>query len=188
LIIARGKFLHISENDSEYLPGWDNELLSKFAAFPELGQLSIYSPFPQPEINEIRDKWPTLQEITRAGRTIHPTELNVYTPSMIRRELWDKGLRWRTRAVINNTWVRFPADYPFSQDIIKMGYWVAWNDKHTAINWGNDIREVINDPEYYIANAKAKPRKGIEGLRNQLRQHGYDLIEQDGKYQIIKST
>ena len=37
LRLARGRFLHTSENDIEYLPGWDAELLGKFEAFPELG-------------------------------------------------------------------------------------------------------------------------------------------------------
>ena len=32
-----GKFLHISENDIEYLPGWDKELLEKFIYFNDLG-------------------------------------------------------------------------------------------------------------------------------------------------------
>ena len=36
-------FFHASENDLEYLDGWDKEMLSKFEIFPELGQLSLIS-------------------------------------------------------------------------------------------------------------------------------------------------
>src|SRR5687767_9846779 len=36
----RGRYLHVSENDLEYLPGWDADLMEKFRLFPELGQLS----------------------------------------------------------------------------------------------------------------------------------------------------
>ena len=50
---CRGAFLQVSENDLEYLPGWDRELLSKFDEFPELGQLSPFSPFHQAERGEI---------------------------------------------------------------------------------------------------------------------------------------
>src|SRR5579859_197572 len=31
LRLAKGEFLHTSENDIEYRPGWDSELLGKFA-------------------------------------------------------------------------------------------------------------------------------------------------------------
>src|SRR5262245_46345233 len=46
-------FLHISENDMEYLPGWDRELVAKFHAFPELGQLSPMGPQPETERGEV---------------------------------------------------------------------------------------------------------------------------------------
>src|ERR1035437_1487076 len=39
---ATGLFHHVSENDIEYRPGWDTELLGKFDAFPDLGQLSPF--------------------------------------------------------------------------------------------------------------------------------------------------
>jgi len=64
---ARGRYLHISENDIQYLAGWDRELLSKFDTFPELGQLSPMSPDP-PE-GEVAWRRPA-SSITRGNSTI----------------------------------------------------------------------------------------------------------------------
>jgi Glycosyltransferases, probably involved in cell wall biogenesis len=38
---AKGKLLHISENDIEYLPGWFKKVVKLFQTFNELGQLSL---------------------------------------------------------------------------------------------------------------------------------------------------
>ncbi len=44
---CRGRYVHVSENDMEYLPGWDRTLLAKLQAFPGLGQISPLAPVPQ---------------------------------------------------------------------------------------------------------------------------------------------
>lgn len=41
---AKGKLLHISENDIEYLPGWSTKVVKLFQTFDKLGQLSLFSP------------------------------------------------------------------------------------------------------------------------------------------------
>ena len=33
----RGRYVHISENDIEYLEGWDQAIVDSFEAFPKLG-------------------------------------------------------------------------------------------------------------------------------------------------------
>jgi len=38
LPLCRGRFIHFSENDLEYLPGWDAYVLRAFEDFPKLGQ------------------------------------------------------------------------------------------------------------------------------------------------------
>lgn len=169
---SRGRYLHITENDVEYLPGWDIELLAKFEKFPELGQLSPSSPlfFDPPSRTDV-------VPLTRDGATIHPVEGNVTTTCMIRRAVWDKGARWTSGGSEN---FKFPDDGRFSQVVKNLGYLVALNDKDVAINWGFHAKEIVGRLPYYIENAQAKPWLGIEGLRQRLRRQGYDLVEKKG--------
>src|ERR1019366_1550341 len=48
-----GSYVHFSENDVEYRPGWDAMLLPKFLAFPRLGQLSLFAPEPEHDKGEV---------------------------------------------------------------------------------------------------------------------------------------
>lgn len=169
---SRGQYLHITENDVEYLPGWDVELLEKFEKFPELGQLSPSSPSGSGRTDVV--------PLTRDGATIYRVEGNVTTTCMIRRAIWDKGARWTSYGPGN---FKFPDDGRFSQVVKNLGYWVALNDKDAAINWGFHAKEIISRLPYYIENVQAKPWLGIEGLRQRLRRQGYDLVEkQSGGY------
>jgi hypothetical protein len=176
----------MSSNDIEYLPGWDKELLTKFDIFPELGQLSLYSPFPQMEIGQVGSRVQDSRSITRNGQTIYLAEINVPSVSILRREVWDSGVRWETRKVIGDTTRRLPADGLFSKAVKESGYWVAWNDKYTVINWGHNVSEWIKDPEYYLGNFRAKPQIGEEGMKKMLQELGYDLVQDSGKYKIVK--
>jgi len=182
LSLAKSEYLHISENDLEYLPGWDKELLSKFDTFPELGQLSVYSPDPQSDKGEIWEKHPA-KSITRNGKTL--AELTA-TPSIFRRQIFDKGARWKTKPVREDTKVRFPQDRDFSEFVKKLGYWVAWNDKYVVFNIGHNVKEWISNLEYYLENYRAKKPLGEKGMKRRLRENGYDLINDNGKYRIIK--
>src|SRR5580658_7164021 len=76
----RGRYLHFSENDFEYLPGWDANLTGKFEAFPKLGQLCPISPFRQP--GELGDDAPA--EVSVQGKAkVYLTPHNVLTTSMV---------------------------------------------------------------------------------------------------------
>jgi len=185
LEMASGQFLHTSENDLEYLPGWDKELLEKFEVFPELGQLSLFSHIPQKDIGEILRQREYEKKITRDGKTIFKVKFNVSTPSIFRRKVFEKGVRWKTRTIIHDKF-RFPADYKFSQAVIKLGYWVAWNDKYTVKNLGFNIKEWMENTDYYVENFKAKKDGGLPLMKNLLNENGYDLVLTDGKYQIKK--
>ena len=173
---CRGRYLHISENDLEYLPGWDRDLLSKFEGFPELGQLSVFSPFHQIEKGEIWSDKAGVRH-TKGTLTIYRALSNVGNSSIIRREIWDQGIRWRTHGT--ETFLS-PDDGALSADIKKIGYLVAWNDKYVVINWGHNAREVIKQLDYYLNNARGKEHLGLEGMRERLEDHGYMLIKQEG--------
>src|SRR5207244_789180 len=128
------------------LPGWDQEVLSKFAAFPNLGQLSLFSPFHQVELGEI---WTDRAAVrTAIGDTVVYRALaNVTTSSIIRPSVWERGARWRSHGT-RTYWS--PDDFAFSTDVKKLGFEVAWNDRYLVINWGHNAKEMISRLEYYM--------------------------------------
>ena len=184
---GKGQYFHSSGNDGEFLPGWDKHALAKFEEFPELGQLSLISSKPQTEKGEIWVTKPSTP-ITRNGVTILKTDYNIGMGGIFRKEIWKKGVRWKNIDSKSQK-IMLPADGKFSKQIKELGYWIAWNDKYTIINWGHNIQEWQNHLEYYIKNYESKDRVGIEGFKNRLNENGYDLIQEtNGKYKIIKKN
>jgi len=143
--LAQGQYFHSSSNDGEFLSGWDKHALSKFEEFPELGQLSLISPTPQTEKGEIWVTKPSTP-ITRNGVTILQTDFNIGMSGIFRKEIWKKGVRWKNKCSQSQN-IKFPADGKFSQRVRELGYWVAWNDKYTVINWGHNVQEWQNNIE-----------------------------------------
>jgi glycosyltransferase involved in cell wall biosynthesis len=182
---ARGRYIQISENDIEYLPGWDKELLRKFDLFPELGQISPFSPVPHSEEGEVWVEKPA-SPLTRERTSILVAGANVGTSCIIRRELWDRGIRWHN---IESSVFRFPDDGWFSRDVKALGYLVAWNDVYTVVDWGCHIDEYAANIDYYVQNYADKPWLGIEGFANRLEEHGYVLVKNEsGRYSIVKGS
>ena len=177
MAMTSGPFIHISENDIEYLPGWDSALLKHFSNFPKLGEITPFKPYPK--------RLKKMEMLSCNDSTIYRTDKNVIATNIIRRELWDKGIRWKD-LFIEDPEMRLPADGRFSADVQKLGYWVAWNDESLAINWGFNIDEMIGNLDYYIANSRSKPGLGIEGFRESIKWQGYDLIEKDGEFSVVK--
>lgn len=176
-------FVHFSENDLEYLPGWDLEMLLKFTIFPGLGQLSPYSPIPQTDSGEIWYQKPG-EYITKDDYALYLTPANVGTTSLVRSKLITQGLKWEN---LSKSKLLFPADYNFSQAVKNLGWQVAWNDKYLAKNWGHNIEQFKKNIEYYLENYKIKENFASRGgLKNRLKKHGYDLVKSNGKYKIIE--
>lgn len=176
-----GKFFHHSSNDIEYLHGWDIEALRKFDAFPELGQLGLFSPFPQTELGEVWELHEATP-ITRNGETVYATNANVGGSCLIRRELWDSGVRWT-----NVPGTNLPNDGLLSGHIRREGFLIAWNDKYLGRNWGHNIAEFMIDPAYYHHDYELKSWLGVEGFRKRLLAHGYDLTETDDGPKITRN-
>ncbi len=182
---ARGPFIHVSENDVEFLPGWDTELLSKFEAFPNLGQLSPFSPVPRADEGEVWIEKPA-ERLERNGATVMVAEGNVTTNCIVRREVWESGVRWRN---IESSTFRFPDDGNYSVDVKAAGFMVAWNDVYTVVNWGCHVDEYVANLGYYIQNYADKPWLGIEGFAARLSDHGYILSQDEtGRYSIAKNA
>ena len=180
--LSNSPFIHFTENDIEYLDGWDKELLEKFQVFSELGQLSVFSSYPQSEKGEIWEIHPSTP-LRRNGKTIYIADKNIASTCIVRAET-KRGVRWKTTRITHETY-RFPSDYEFSMKIKENGYLVAWNDKYTVINLGHFIGEWKENLAYYIENYKAKPKKGIMGMKKMLQDNGYDLVNKAGKLQIV---
>ena len=169
---ARGEFLHISANDMEYLPGWDTELLRKFDAFPELGQISPISPFHEIERGEIWVDKPAIRQ-TVGESTIYVALANVGDTSILRRQIWNSGVRWQS--LLDGSF-KFPADGLFSNDVKRLGYTVAWNDRYLVGNLGHNVSELKKRLNYYVESAADKQHLGLEGLITQLHEHGYRVL------------
>lgn len=180
---AKARLFHVSENDLVYKQGWDRKALKMFDLFPELGQLSLFSPFDPVRTTGKGHKY-YHHKLCREGHTIFVTDKNVGTSSIFRREIWEKGIRWTN---CGSTRFKFPDDYSFSANIIKEGYLVAWNEEYLVDNQGHSIEEFKNNLPYYLKNYQAKKR-GMEKLKRFLFKNGYILIpENQGKlnYRII---
>jgi glycosyltransferase involved in cell wall biosynthesis len=129
-------FLHRADNDFAFLPGWCEQVTERFSD-PTLGQLGLRT-----DEEEAFARW------------------NVGGNCIIRRELWDKGLRYDERP-----WPEFPPGYSedsfFSPAVEEMGYrWERvkrpcivslasgdWGDAYYAESYGaRGIRPNPDDP------------------------------------------
>jgi glycosyltransferase involved in cell wall biosynthesis len=173
---AHGEFLHVSENDIEYLPGWDAELLAKLEVFPEVGQLSVFGLGP----DSPHYRFGRLLERDRA--TVLVTSANVGSTSLFRRAIWDAGAKWQSCP----GQFKGPDDVAFSAAVRDAGYVVAWNDRTVIVNHGHTVEEWIGRLPYYIASYSGKPYHGLKGFRERLRAAGYDLIQtDDGRWEAV---
>ncbi len=182
--IAQAPFIHLTENDLEYHKGWANNMLKKFQVFPKLGQLSVFSPQPDNDKGEMWYKVTDVTPLEQDGQKIYIPKQNVGSSCIIRREIFDKGLLWKTKQSADGSF-KHPADYQFSMGVKNLGYHVALNDKRVVFNWGHNIQEWMDNVEYYLEGYRSKTKSGEEKMKEILQSWGYDLINDNGKYKII---
>jgi predicted O-methyltransferase YrrM/glycosyltransferase involved in cell wall biosynthesis len=157
---SRGQLLHISENDLEYLPHWAERALDWFAVFPELGQLSLYGPVPTDDevwILKHSTMW------TARGRILYQAVGNVSASSMLRREIWERGVRVHNLPT-PGTFV-FPDDARLSDDVTMAGYRVAWADRRLVRNLGYTEEEFARRENYYGEGFRCNPSYSEENWR-----------------------
>lgn len=121
-------FLQRCDNDWAFLPGWCEHVQECFANDEKLGQLGL-----------------------RTGEWESFNSWNVAGDCIIRRELWDKGLRWDERR-----WDEFPPMYSedsfFSPAVLDLGY--TWTRiRQPCIQ---PIADETPDDPYYIESWKAR--------------------------------
>ncbi len=160
--LVKGGYIHISENDLEYLPKWDITALELFSAFPKLGQLSLFSPVPtDEEVWEVH----TSKPLFNGGKIIYEAEQNVGTSSIIRGELFAAGLRVKN---IKTADFVFPDDGKLSCDVKKLGFIVAWAPRYLVRNLGHSYKEMRQRIDYYRRNYDSKNWLKEEGLKKRL--------------------
>lgn len=86
--LSYATLLHRSDNDIVYHPGWADHVEQVFAAHPKLGLYGVLN---------LAEDFPDGQPV--APHTVDGVTVNRYWPRIggnvvIRRELWDQGLRW----------------------------------------------------------------------------------------------
>jgi len=125
-------FLQRADNDWTFLPGWCDVVKEAFEN-PEVGQVGLR----------------TDKEESFPDGTVVPW--NVGGNNIIRRELWDKGLRYDERP-----WTELPAghseDTYLSPAVKEMGY--EWQRVAKSCIVGNSV-ESVKDP-YYQASYRAR--------------------------------
>lgn len=107
-----------SDNDIEYLPGWRDEVEAAFTAHETLGQLGTLNMW---------EDYGGVENVPVTEWTENNHTLNIATDRtggncVIRRELWDQGLRWQAgpwRPGGNDE------DTQMSRQITELGYRVA---------------------------------------------------------------
>jgi glycosyltransferase involved in cell wall biosynthesis len=131
-------FLHRADNDWTFLPGWCDTVAEAFEN-PLVGQVGLRT-----------DR----EESDRNGK---PIPWNVGGNNIIRRQLWDAGLRYDERP-----WTELPAghseDTYLSPAVAAMGY--EWQRVAKPCIVGNSV-ESRKDP-YYVASYRARRIYGFK--------------------------
>jgi hypothetical protein len=131
----RTTLLHRSDNDFAFLPGWDQEVVRRFEANANLGQLGL-----------------------RTDQEEMFAPYNVGGNNVIRRALWDQGLRYDERPWGEEYPPGYTEDSLFTPEVERMGW-----------QWGRAKRPCIvslsrEDPDdpYYLESWRIR---GIEAPR-----------------------
>jgi glycosyltransferase involved in cell wall biosynthesis len=127
--------LHRADNDFVFLPGWEEHVRLHFSAYPKLGQLGLR----------------TDEEELHNGH-------NVGGNCVIRKELWDEGLRYDERP-----WPKIAAKVPgytedsfMSPKVLKMG----WDWGRVTVPCIQSISRESKEDEYYVRTWRDR---GIHG-------------------------
>lgn len=157
---VRGELVHFSENDQVFLPGWRKHVETAFAAFPDLGQLSLFSDTPTD--GEAWEPKPSRLRFSR-GKIVYEAPDNIGTSSILRGAiLREHGVRV---ANVEHIRLKLPDDGKLSRDVRAAGYWCGFSDRYYVRNVGHEPEEFARDPAYYEENYANKPLTGVAGWR-----------------------
>jgi predicted O-methyltransferase YrrM len=158
--MSRGELVQFSENDQVFLPGWRQHAEEAFAAFPDLGALSLFSDTPTDE--EAWEPKPSRLRFSR-GKILYEAPNNIGTSSILRGKiLRENGVRVTN---VEHIRLKLPDDGKLSRDVRAAGYWCGFSDRYYVRNVGHEPQEFDRDPAYYEENYANKPLTGVDGWR-----------------------
>ncbi len=160
---CRGEYVHISENDIEYLSGWTETVLALYQAFPRLGQLSLFGPVP-----EDMEVWEIKESALRYSKEhfLYEALSNVGTTSVLRREVFHKDIRIENIRTTGK--FLFPDDAKLSEAVKRAGLTVAWAPFYLVRNLGHMEKEIKTRIEYYKENYRSKYWLGVTEFNKRL--------------------
>ncbi len=155
-----GELIYLCENDQIHMPGWCEKALHAFQSYPWLGQFSLHAPVPTDA-----EAWVTkpVKPRFKNGCLVYQLFTNVTTSCLIRRTLFEKGLRVRNIPNENSA-IKLPDDGALGGDIKSMNYWIAYSDHYYVRNIGHEAAEIESNPDYYLPNYEAKTMVGTQEL------------------------
>lgn len=163
---AKGVFLHISENDLEYLPNWLEKTIELFTHFPTLGQLSLFGPLPADDTPGGVGVIPDSHLRYAHGSLVYEAVNNIGTACVMRREIWEQGIR--VHSLPEKEGILLPDDGRLSSEIKQLGYMCAYSSHCFVKNWGHTITELTHRTDYYKNNYNAKPWLLEKGLQQRI--------------------
>jgi hypothetical protein len=155
--------LHRSDNDVVYEPGWVQHVEACFDAYAELGQLGVLDMRDEP-----RNDWFRQLEHLEGAPWLNVGWPTIGGNCVIRRSLWDRGLRWDERP-----WPALPEgeDSLLSREVRKLGWRTAHVHDRIATHIGHEWSDA---PAYY---ARSALERGLSP--HWLRQHFADCLERE---------
>ena len=129
------------DNDMELREGWYDSAIGYFKAIPELGQLGL-------DNEAIEDPRAALRALEVNGKTINPWPGCVGGPCIVKRKIWDEGVRWPENKWDDGEKSKLQEDSRFSRLIMDRGYYVGHMTDNLARTFANESNWK-DYPEYY---------------------------------------
>lgn len=129
------------DNDMELHEGWYDAALSYFEAIPELGQLGL-------DHEAIEHPKAALRALEINGKTINPWPGCVGGPCIIKKKIWDEGIRWPETRWDDGQNSPLQEDSRFSKSIQNMGYLVGHMTENLSRTFANESNWK-DYPDYY---------------------------------------
>ena len=144
-------FTHLMrlDNDMKLEQGWDMVALRAFKAFPTLGQLGLdYGPIRTSNGASTRSPWLMQGENMR----LSSWPGNIGGTMILKKELWDKGLRYDETPWPEAENPQIQEDWKMSQAVKAMGY----DFGHLLNEYANTIDKIEDYPEYFAKTYKER--------------------------------
>lgn len=129
------------DNDMELREGWYDSVIGYFEAIPELGQLGL-------DNEAIEDPRAALRALEVNGKVINPWPGCVGGPCVVKRKIWDEGVRWPETRWDDGEKSKLQEDSRFSRLIMDRGYYVGHMTDNLSRTFANESNW-SDYPSYY---------------------------------------